>query len=287
MSERHQFFKKYVALLEPIYERPEAEELVYRLIDAHLDKTRLQFWDIAEERSDLKDKDLLAKFDSAIQRLHNKEPVQYIVGHTYFLDYKIQVNPSVLIPRQETEELVLKIIDREKSNQDLRILDIGTGSGCIPIALASQLNTSLVIALDISYQALEVAQKNIALNNVDVITKRADILSDEFDLKNLDLIVSNPPYVLNSDKTCMKDNVLKHEPSLALFVPDDDPLKFYKAIAEQGLKLLKPGGRLYFEIHERYGTEVQDVLESKGYINVEIIQDTFLSKDRMVFSQIG
>lgn len=268
--------------IETAYGRAEAEELIYRLIDAHLERTRLEYWDITGAAVDLESPEIKKLFEQAIKRLLQFEPVQYIVGHTYFLEYKLEVSPAVLIPRQETEELVSMIIAKEKDKQQLRILDIGTGSGCIPIALSLELECQEIIGLDISEAALEIAQNNSSLNSAKVDFHQLDILNENIPYQELDIIVSNPPYVLESDKKQMHKNVLNYEPGLALFVPDDAPLKFYEAIANKSLKALVNGGRLYFEIHEKFGQEVKSLMEQVGYLNVEIHQDIFLSKDRIV-----
>ena len=282
MSAKHIFFQSQVSQIETAYGRAEAEELIYRLIDAHLERTRLEYWDITGAAVDLESPEIKKLFEQAIKRLLQFEPVQYIVGHTYFLEYKLEVSPAVLIPRQETEELVSMIIAKEKDKQQLRILDIGTGSGCIPIALSLELECQEIIGLDISEAALEIAQNNSSLNSAKVDFHQLDILNENIPYQELDIIVSNPPYVLESDKKQMHKNVLNYEPGLALFVPDDAPLKFYEAIANKSLKALVNGGRLYFEIHEKFGQEVKSLMEQVGYLNVEIHQDIFLSKDRIV-----
>ena len=287
MSIKHAFFQSLVSQIEEIYGRDEAEEIAYRLIDAYLGKTRLAFWDIAGSGFDLDTPEIKFVFAEAIKKLQNNEPVQYVVGHTYFFDHKLNVTPAVLIPRQETEELVSMIIKNEKGNNGLFILDIGTGSGCIPIALSKALDCQQVIGIDISQEALLVANENAQSNNAKVCFEQLDILTKDVPVQDLDIIVSNPPYVLESDKTQMAQNVLAFEPELALFVPDSHPLKFYEAIARKALKALKSGGRIYFEIHENFGEEVKQLLTRLGYQKVEIHQDLFLSKDRIVFGIKG
>lgn len=268
--------------IETAYQKPEAEEIAYRLIDAYFDRSRLEFWDITGPEVDLTNPEIKHQFDLAIKRLLQDEPVQHVIGHTYFLDHKLEVSPAVLIPRQETEELASLIINKEKGFSDLKILDIGTGSGCIPIALSLQLDCQEIIGLDISEAALEVARRNALLNNTKVNFQKLDILNEEIPFDQLDIIVSNPPYVLESDKNQMDKNVLNFEPALALFVPDHHPLKFYEKIAKKGLTALSKGGRLYFEIHEKYGQEVKILMELLGYIQVKVHRDIFLSKDRIV-----
>jgi release factor glutamine methyltransferase len=282
MSDKHAFFQSQVSQIETVYEKAEAEELVYRLIDAYLGKTRLEYWDITGMPLGLDSPKTKNLFDQGVKRLLEFEPVQYIVGHTYFLEHKISVSPSVLIPRQETEELVSMIIANEKENNNLKILDIGTGSGCIPIALSLELNCQEITGLDISKEALVVAKANSQANNASVVFTQVDIMKEEIPYQELDIIVSNPPYVLESDKQGMDKNVLNYEPGLALFVPNDSPLKFYSAIAEKALNALVQGGRLYFEIHEKFGQEVKELMEKLGYLQVKVHQDIFLSKDRIV-----
>jgi len=219
-----------------------------------------------------------------VQRLRKMEPLQYILEKCYFYGLIFNVNPSVLIPRPETEELVNHIIGSEtKSN--LKILDIGTGSGCIAVTLAKHLVNPEVYAIDISAEALVTANKNAKQNNTIVHFQHIDILSDNvlenYAGQSFNIIVSNPPYVKNSEKATMLDNVLHHEPHQALFVPDHDPLLFYRRIADIGLLMLKKSGRLYFEINAACGAIITDMLNEKGYQNIQLIQD-LEGKDRFV-----
>lgn len=205
-------------------------------------------------------------------------PPQYITGYADFCDRRFAVRPGVLIPRPETEELIRWI--REDKPEKLRMLDIGTGSGCIAVTLAADFPEAAVSAADISETALEVARRNAEANHAAIRFMRCDILT-ETPAGTYDLIVSNPPYVTKKEQAAMRDNVLSHEPELALFVPDDDPLLFYRAIAKHGKQLLSPGGRLYFEINEAYGREVLALLLSEGYDGVELRADIY-DKPRMV-----
>ena len=218
------------------------------------------------------------------ERLLRREPIQYVLGTTEFCAMTFRVTPAVLIPRPETEELVEYIYMSERGKK-LRILDIGTGSGCIAISLAKKLREADVCAVDISDEALGVAKKNAEKNAVAVSFVKADILSGQAEelpfYGETDIIVSNPPYVLQSEKSAMEENVLAYEPSTALFVPDDDPLVFYRAIAELGKKQLTPGGRLYFEINAAYGKETVALLEEHGYKEI-ILKPDFYGKDRMI-----
>jgi release factor glutamine methyltransferase len=216
-----------------------------------------------------------------ISRLRNGTPVQYVFGETTFYGCTIKVNEYTLIPRQETEELVDLII---KENKDFRgeITDIGTGSGCIAIALAKNISGAVVTGLDISLQALEIARMNAADNTVEVKFLPADILvPDKKTLPRAKIVVSNPPYVREAEKSLMHRNVTEHEPHLALFVPDNEPLKFYSAILEASGHMLPEGGRIYFEINEAMGNQVAALTEEYGFGNVRIIKD-LNGKDRFV-----
>lgn len=224
-----------------------------------------------------------AKIKQIVERLLNQEPIQHILGVTEFYDLQIQVSKDVLIPRPETEELVEWIILNNKS-KELSILDIGTGSGAIAIALKKHLTQAKVEAWDISARALEIANLNAKKNNVGVIFKQVDVLSEIKLEEKYDIIVSNPPYVLESEKSQMEKNVLTFEPHLALFVPNDNPLLFYDRIASIGQELLKPKGQLYFEINKAFGQQTKTMLEEKyNYNNVELKKD-ISSNDRMILA---
>jgi len=221
------------------------------------------------------------KFQKAITRLKNYEPIQYILGNTEFYGLEFEVNPSTLIPRPETEELVNWIIDDCKDKQDISILDIGTGSGCIAVTLAKHLPTAKVHALDVSEEALKLAKQNANNNNVEVEFIEADILDSDFGNTQFDVIVSNPPYVRELEKEAMSANVLNHEPHLALFVQDDDALLFYRKITEISENILKPNGQLYFEINENLGERTKELLANNSFNNIELKRDIF-DKDRMI-----
>ena len=208
-----------------------------------------------------------------IERLRRHEPLQYIVGHALFHGHKFKVNPSVLIPRPETEQLVDLIID-ENPASDLHVLDMGTGSGCIAISLARALKFAQVDALDVSRDALVVARENAAALKVKVRFFESDMLAPQ-PAARYDIIVSNPPYVCWSERETMDSNVRDYEPGQALFVPDNDPLLFYKSIAPYAMQSLEPGGRLYLEINQRFGNEVKRLLEGCGLDEVRIIEDSY------------
>jgi release factor glutamine methyltransferase len=221
------------------------------------------------------------RFQKAIAKLKNYEPIQYILGNTEFYGLIFEVNPSVLIPRPETEELVSWIIDDCKDRQDLSILDIGTGSGCIAISLAKNLKHAKVYALDVSEDALKLAKLNATKNEVDIEFIEADILDCDLGNIKFDVIVSNPPYVRELEKEAMSANVLNHEPHLALFVKNDDALLFYRKIAEISENILKPNGQLYFEINESLGEPTKELLANNSFNNIELKLDIF-EKDRMI-----
>lgn len=256
------------------YPKPEADTLVNWLLEHHLGLRRVDMMRFLEE------KDLPEALKQDFERLKSGEPIQYILGHGPFYGREFKVSPATLIPRNETEELVHLII-KENPRVNLRILDIGTGTGCIPITLALEMKNPEVFALDISEDALEIAKENAKTLQAKVKFLPYDILTETPPLSDLDLIVSNPPYIPINEKEQMHRNVLDFEPHLALFVSTDDPLVFYKKIAEKGKHLLKPHGKLYFEINERFGNEVVRVLSALDYKEIRIIKD-LNGKDRIV-----
>ena len=213
------------------------------------------------------------KVADIIARLSRHEPLQYIVGSARFHGHKFKVNPAVLIPRPETEQLVDLIVD-ENPASDLRVLDMGTGSGCIAISLARALKFAQVEALDVSRDALNVARENAAALKAKVRFFESDMLSPQ-PASRYDIIVSNPPYVCWSERDAMDRNVKDYEPAQALFVPDNDPLLFYKAIAPYAAQSLEPGGKLYLEINQRFGADVKRLLEQNGLDEVRIIEDSY------------
>lgn len=221
------------------------------------------------------------RIEAIILRLKNDEPIQYILGETEFYGLKLKVNPSVLIPRPETEELVQWITKSNLPGNSI-ILDIGTGSGCIALALKIQLKNAEVFGVDISENALEVARQNALKNSLDVGFFQSDILKwNEFEWKNFDIIVSNPPYIRESEKLQMHSNVLNFEPENALFVTDADPLIFYKTIAAFAKKHLTKSGMLFFEINENMGLEMNEMLVDFGFYDIEIRKD-INGKNRIV-----
>jgi len=216
-----------------------------------------------------------------VKRLQNHEPLQYIIGRETFMGLDIEVDENVLIPRPETQELVNWILDDYRLDEGCKILDIGTGSGCIPIALAHYMSGAELEAWDISDGALELAQRNAKRNDVKVLFCKQNVLEMVPSALRYDVIVSNPPYITEKEKVDMEPNVLDWEPSIALFVPDSDPLLFYRKIAELGLGMLVQGGALYFEINRAYGAMMKSMLENMGYKHVELRKDMF-GNDRMI-----
>ncbi|KAA2240077.1 peptide chain release factor N(5)-glutamine methyltransferase [Chitinophaga agrisoli] len=228
------------------------------------------------------------QLEEAVNALLAQQPVQYVTGTAWFWGMELLVNPQVLIPRPETEELADWVItDARDGKHDIqvkdRILDIGTGSGCIPLAIKRELTHATVWGIDVSPGAVETAEANAARQRLDVHFEQVDVLDElaTAALPDFDVIVSNPPYIKHSERTGMQAQVLDYEPSLALFVPDEDALLFYRRIGQLALKILPDGGKLYFEINEAYGKEVVTLLQEQGFKDVELRQDIF-AKDRMV-----
>lgn len=285
--------KYYAGELEKIYGSDEANALIMILLEHYFNIDRVKIAMDPELR--LSESEMLT-LHFAVKELLKNKPIQYILGETEFCGMRFLVDENVLIPRPETEELVNKLAVTpnssfrpkrsgvEKSPTHISILDIGTGSGCIAISLAKLLKDSAVTAVDVSEKALEVARKNAEANEVNVTFIKDDILNPQNrDLLNgqFDIIVSNPPYVCESEKSEMRANVLDYEPSTALFVSDNDPLIFYRKILEFAQKALKPNGQIWFEINEKFGKETAELCHSEGFKNVEIIRD-FRERERIL-----
>lgn len=285
--------KYYTGELEKIYGSDEANALIMILLEHYFGIDRIKIALDPELR--LSESEMLT-LHFAVKELLKNKPVQYILGETEFCGMRFFVDENVLIPRPETEEMVSMIVSRRdkaclvRTGCDVEtdgrpsILDIGTGSGCIAISLAKLLINSVVTAVDVSKKALEVAKKNAAANDVNVNFINDDILNPknpELFVNQYNIIVSNPPYVCESEKTEMRANVLDYEPSMALFVSDNDPLIFYRKILEFAQKALKPNGEVWFEINEKSGNEMKNLCHEMGFKNVEIIKD-FRGKDRIL-----
>ena len=263
--------KQYADELYEFYEKGEANTILSILIKSFFGFSRI---DIALNPDFRLSESEMLKLHFAVKELKNYKPVQYIIKKTDFLNVRLMVNESVLIPRPETEEMVSLIIDRDKE-EGLHVLDIGTGSGCIAIALAKNLKNPEVWGADISAGALSTASKNAFFNEVMIHLSEFDILkpTEPKALGEFDIIVSNPPYVTGSDKVLMKENVIRFEPHEALFVPGDDALLFYRAILYFAGEHLVKNGRIYFEVNELYGEKVTGLLSSQGYTSVELFKD--------------
>lgn len=277
--------KYYASELERIYGSNEANALIMILLEHYFGIDRVKIAMDPELR--LSESELLT-LHFAVKELLKNKPIQYILGETEFCGMRFLVDENVLIPRPETEEMVSMIVSRRDKACFVRtgcdVLDIGTGSGCIAISLAKLLKNSSVTAVDVSEKALEVAKKNAAANNVNVNFINDDILNPknpELLENKFDIIVSNPPYVCESEKSEMRANVLDYEPSTALFVSDNDPLVFYRKILEFAQKSLKTNGEVWFEINEKFGNEMKNLCHEMGFKNAEIIKD-FRERDRIL-----
>lgn len=224
----------------------------------------------------------ISDFQTIVEQLSAARPVQYVLGQAQFYDLVFEVGEGVLIPRPETEELVARVA--ADALPGARILDVGTGSGAIAVSLAKSVAGADVVAVDISDVALEIAARNAANNGVDVTFVKADALADMSHLGVFDIVVSNPPYIPQSDIVEMGRNVVDFEPHTALFVDDNDALCFYRSIAQNSLTMLREGGGLYFEIYEQFGAQIAAMLEQMGYRDIVVAKDIF-GKERMVWSR--
>ena len=279
-----QYKNHFFDSLKNIQDEQEIESFFFILTEYLHDLKRVDLalnpnFEISEEE--------VEKWNVILTELQQEKPIQHITGEAWFYGLKFEVNENTLIPRPETEELV-EFILKETSNfqlpaSSLNILDIGTGTGCIPISLKANLPQANFSAIDVSEQALEVAKRNAASNKAEINFIQANIL-EVLDLnQNFDIIVSNPPYVRNLEKQEIKKNVLDYEPHLALFVEDTDALLFYRKIAQLALKNLSPNGLLFFEINQYLGKETVELLENLGFKNIELKKDIY-GNDRMVKS---
>jgi release factor glutamine methyltransferase len=285
---------RFLHALSSLYDEKEIESFFYLTLEKLHQKKRI---DLALQPDLAMDETQFSQWETVLAELKTHKPIQYILGETEFYGLPFLVNENVLIPRPETEELVQLILDdlsirAQSRSENITILDIGTGSGCIPISLKKNLPSAEVFAIDVSKNALEVAQKNAEINRVEVNFIEANILlTDSLVLPTrnsqlatlFDIIVSNPPYVRNLEKAEINPNVLEFEPHLALFVEDNDALLFYRKITELAKNHLAENGKLYFEINQYLGKETVALVESYGFNNVQLIKDIY-GNDRMISS---
>ncbi len=266
--------------LDSIYEQREVGVMIHALLEEFCGLSKIKV--LTEPDLTVSESELL-KIHFGIKDLKRHKPLQYILGKTDFFGLNILLSHNVLIPRPETEELVSRIIEENKGKQDLRIADLGCGSGCIAIALAKYLKRSKVFAFDISDEALKQTEINAQHNEVEIEIIKADIRNELPLNEQFDIIVSNPPYVRESEKIQMRANVIEHEPHLALFVSDENPLIFYQNIASIASKSLKNNGKIYMEINESLSSETELIFKNLNY-ETEVIEDLF-GKCRMVFAR--
>lgn len=280
-----QYRAQFIQELTPIYDAGEAESFFYLILE---EKHQMKRIDLALNPDLTFSVTEIQYWNSILEQLKKEIPVQYLLGKTSFYGLEFEVNENVLIPRPETEELVEWIIEGQKpkaKSQKLKILDIGTGSGCIAISLAKNIPNATVFAIDISEKALATAKKNAEINSVNVTFLEKNILQTEDLQQQFDIIVSNPPYVRELEKQEIKKNVLDNEPHLALFVADNDALIFYRKIAQLAQKNLSEKGQLFFEINQYLGKETVDLLEKMNFKNIELRKDIY-GNDRMIKAEI-
>lgn len=267
-----------------MYGEHESSAISFLLLEKHCG---LGMTDVVMGKDESLDEDAVAELCGMAERIARGEPVQYVLGKADFCGHTFSVAPGVLIPRPETEELVewmCQDLADTADKQSLRLLDIGTGSGCIAVSLAHRLRGAKVEAWDISGTALRIAEKNAEAIGADVVFRQRDVLAplSETDMTcRYSAIVSNPPYICEEERADMERNVLEHEPSTALFVPDNNPLLFYRAITEKAARILCPGGALYFEINSRFSLETAGLMHTFGFTQIETKRD-FMNKERMI-----
>ena len=278
MATRREIFLQLRDVARELYGDDEGHQIAEMIVLAKGAITRNDL--LIEYGEELEINDL----DKIIAELREWRPVQYIIGTASFDDMDLEVSEGVLIPRPETEELVEWVASEAPCGAN--IVDVCTGSGCIAIALSRRVKSSRVWGIDISNDALNIARRNAEKYAPSVELIKGDALADFTQLieDEVDVVVSNPPYIPLSDRSLMRRNVTEHEPSIALFVEDDDPLLFYRSIARTARKMLKVGGKLYFEIYENFATEMVDMLTTEGYSNV-VVREDFRAKQRMVCAE--
>jgi release factor glutamine methyltransferase len=274
----HQFKKQFFSELSGTYPHTEVQSFFNLLVEFKLELSRVEL--ALQPNLEIDNNDLFF-FQNALSELKIQKPIQYIIGETTFYGLPFNVNKHVLIPRSETEELVAWIIKDCQQLKNIKILDIGTGSGCIAISLSKNLPNAEVYAIDVSPQALKVAQNNSTKNQVNIQFIEADILVLKKLPQSFDIIVSNPPYVRELEKEKMQQNVLANEPHLALFVKNENPLLFYEKISELAKSHLTNRGSLYVEINQYLGAKTIELFESKGFKNIQLKKDLY-GADRMI-----
>ncbi|MFY7729350.1 MAG: peptide chain release factor N(5)-glutamine methyltransferase [Flavobacterium sp.] len=273
-----QYKDLFLATLVPVVDASEAERFFYITLEELAGWRRMDYLMHPEAKITATDE---LRWKAVLNSLQQQQPIQYIFGKAHFYGLEFKVNEDTLIPRPETEELVEWIIHENNKRPAFNVLDIGTGSGCIPITVAKHITQAAVNSIDVSANALAIAKENAQANEVSVNFILTDILQASTLPQQYEVIVSNPPYVRNLEKAEIKPNVLQYEPHLALFVEDSDPLIFYRKIAQLALNHLKPGGKLYFEINQYLGAETVTLLEEIGFTNVILRKDLF-GNNRMI-----
>ena len=278
MATRREIFLRLRDVASELYGLDEGRQIAEMIVLAKGGISRNDL--LVEPNKELEINDI----DRVIAELREWRPVQYIIGTASFDDMELEVSEGVLIPRPETEELVEWVSSEAPCGA--KIVDVCTGSGCIAVALSCRVKQSRVWGIDISKEALSIARRNAEKYAPTIELVEGDALVDFSQLidEEVDVVVSNPPYIPNSDRKLMRRNVTEHEPSIALFVEDDDPLLFYRSIARTTLPMLRSGGKLYFEIYENYATEMVDMLVAKGFVNV-VVREDFRAKQRMVCAE--
>lgn len=276
--------RKLTDELEPLYGRNEAKSISFILIENIFGWYKTYI--IAGEPLDGFSDSIFVKLESYMNRLKNYEPIQYILSETLFYGRKFFVDRSVLVPRPETEELVSLVISQHKMKSEIKVLDVGTGSGCIAITIDKELPPTEVYAMDIDKDALQTARKNAIIHNSQVMFVQDDIFHYQPSYPMFDVVVSNPPYVTESEKGLMNRNVLDYEPHLALFVPDEDSIRYYAAIVSFCELYLSPSGKIYFEINERLANKVIDLLKVRNYKEIFLFKD-FNNKNRIISAKKG
>ena len=278
MATRREIFLRLRDVASELYGADEGRQIAEMIVLAKGGISRNDL--LVEPNKELEINDI----DRVIAELREWRPVQYIIGTASFDDMELEVSEGVLIPRPETEELVEWVASEAPCGA--KIVDVCTGSGCIAVALSRRVKQSRVWGIDISKEALSIARRNAEKYAPTIELVEGDALVDFSQLidEEVDVVVSNPPYIPNSDRKFMRRNVTEHEPSIALFVEDDDPLLFYRSITRTALRMLRSGGKLYFEIYENYATEMVDMLVAEGFVNV-VVREDFRAKQRMVCAE--